>query len=262
MARNTICVEDIVCTLLKNRGEVILGYTNQKRMLKLLVTYREFIQQIIEERGRFGCGDEYHERHHIVPLCMGGKTVENNLIDLLAKEHFIAHKLLAFENPDNLGLVRAYCVMAFTKNKDQKRIELTPEEYEEVRKLVSEKTKEFYADKTNHPNYGKHLSEETRRKIGLANKGTKSSVGRPCSEETRKKIGDANRNPSEETRKRMSESQKRRNLNGGNNPRAKKVIRVSDNYQYACIGDAARDNSISPEVLKKQAKKGLYIIAD
>lgn len=38
---------------------------------------------------------EYKETHHIVPRCMGGTNLPSNLVDLTAKEHFIAHLLLA-----------------------------------------------------------------------------------------------------------------------------------------------------------------------
>lgn len=34
--------------------------------------YQNYIMQILNTRGCFGCGEEYHERHHIVPRCMGG----------------------------------------------------------------------------------------------------------------------------------------------------------------------------------------------
>ena len=61
--------------------------------------YREFIDNILQTRGRFNCGDEYHERHHITPKCMSGANDENNLIDLFAREHFEAHRLLALDNP-------------------------------------------------------------------------------------------------------------------------------------------------------------------
>ena len=67
----------------------------------LEVTYEEFINNILETRGRNGCGDEYHETHHIVPKCMGGSNDKENLIDLFAREHFEAHRLLALENPEN-----------------------------------------------------------------------------------------------------------------------------------------------------------------
>lgn len=65
------------------------------------MTYLNFINDIIKTRGRFSCGDKYHEKHHIVPRCMNGTDDEDNLIDLYAKEHYEAHRLLALENPDN-----------------------------------------------------------------------------------------------------------------------------------------------------------------
>ena len=58
------------------------------------MTYKEFIDNILETRGRFGC-EGYKERHHIIPKCMGGTNDETNLIDLYAREHFDAHKMLA-----------------------------------------------------------------------------------------------------------------------------------------------------------------------
>jgi hypothetical protein len=103
------------------------------------MTYQEFINNILQTRGRFMDGNEYHERHHIIPRCKNGSNDESNLIDLFAKEHFIAHKLLAEENMDDDQLVHAYMLMAFVKDGNQKRYELTPEEYEEARKIHSKR---------------------------------------------------------------------------------------------------------------------------
>lgn len=98
------------------------------------MTYIEFINNILDTRGRFNCGNEYHERHHILPKCMGGTDVENNLIDLYAREHFIAHKLLADEHPDEEKLIYALWCMSNIKNEHTfNRYELTPEEYEEAK---------------------------------------------------------------------------------------------------------------------------------
>lgn len=102
------------------------------------MNYQEFIHNILHTRERFMDDDEYHERHHIVPRCKGGTDNTENLVDLFAKEHFIAHKLLALENMDDDKLVHAYMLMAFVKDHNQKRYELTPEEYEEARKIHSE----------------------------------------------------------------------------------------------------------------------------
>lgn len=150
------------------------------------ITYEEFINNILETRGRFGCGDEYHEEHHIKPRCMGGDNNQDNLIDLFAREHFIAHKLLAKENPENDSLNFAWTCMAFLKNDHHKRYELTPEEYEEAKKKLrkiiakanarrvwSEESKQKLSNTIsgeNHPWFGRHHSEESRIKMSKAQK--------------------------------------------------------------------------------------------
>lgn len=100
-------------------------------------TYDEYIQNILDTRGRFGIPKgEYKERHHIIPRCVGGTDDEDNLIDLYAKEHFIAHKLLYEEDKENKQLARAWIMMSVIA-KNQKRYILTAEEYDEIRKLIS-----------------------------------------------------------------------------------------------------------------------------
>lgn len=123
------------------------------------MTYDEFIQNILDTRGRFSCGDEYHERHHIKPKCLGGTNDEENLIDLYAREHFIAHQLLAEENPENYKLKYAYWNMCQCKGSDcQDRYVPTPEEYERCRIFCHEAM-----SGKNHPLYGKHLSKKNTR---------------------------------------------------------------------------------------------------
>ena len=165
-------------------------------------TYEEFIDNILNTRGRFSCGEEYHERHHILPRCMGGSDDDDNLIDLFAREHFIAHKLLAKENPENDKLTYAWWMMSHVKDKNQQRVEITPEEYEEARTAFSEvhsaiisqilkghkvsaesriKISINHADVSaeNNPMYGKHHTEEAKLRVSNANKGRKS-VRRNC----------------------------------------------------------------------------------
>lgn len=134
------------------------------------LTYKDFINNIIKVRGRFACGDEYHEKHHILPKCMGGTDGKDNLIDLFAREHFEAHRLLALENPENEKLVYAWHLMSFRKNKDRVTHIVTAEEYEEAREIFSI-TKSNAMRGENNPNYGKHHSDETKQKISKANKG-------------------------------------------------------------------------------------------
>lgn len=245
------------------------------------ITYEEFIQNILETRGRFNCGDEYHERHHVVPRCMEGNDNEDNLIDLFAREHFIAHKLLAEENPDNDKLTYAWWMMAHIG-----KVEISAEEYENARKAFSEVMK------------GKTCSEEARQKISAANKGrirteewsrkqSDSHRGKVHSEETRKKMGDARRGErnhnygkkfSDETRQKISEGHKgkepwnkgkkaseefcRKNSEvhkglqvGANNPNARKVIRLSDNYIYDTMKDCAYDNNMTIKMIYSRCRK-------
>lgn len=218
------------------------------------MTYIEFINNILNTRGRFNCGNEYHERHHIIPKCCGGTDDEDNLIDLFPREHYIAHKLLAEENPEHVGLAAALHLMTFGGADHQDRYLPTPEEYEEAKLRFVRLTKERFKDKTNHPNWGKHLSEETKEKIRQGNYGNKNSLGRIMSEETRKKIGDANRNPSEETRQKMSKSQKEIHK-GDKSSSAKKVIRLSDGKIYSCGLYAAEENGINYSTFKSRIQR-------
>lgn len=190
------------------------------------ITYKEFIQDILDARGRFNCGDEYCERHHIIPRCLDGTNDEDNLIDLYAREHFIAHKLLAKENPDNNNLIHAWALMSRINNHNGIYM-LTPEEYEEARKAYIALMK------------GKTLSEEHRMKIGKANKGrivsqdarlavAKANANRIWTEESRQKLSNSisgenhplfGTHPTEETRRKLSESHSGL-LSGDKNPRA------------------------------------------
>ena len=178
------------------------------------LTYEEFINNILDTRGRFACGDEYHERHHIVPKCMDGGDEEENLIDLFAREHFEAHRLLALENPDNNSLVYGWTMMAFVKDKNQERYELTPEEYEEARiklsELTSRRMKELWEDdeyrkRTSEARKRENLSEETLAKLAEASRGRKHT------EEEKRKIGNAHRGKlvSKETRQKLSVSHRK-----------------------------------------------------
>ena len=175
------------------------------------MTYEEFINDILETRGRFACGDEYHERHHIVPRCMGGTNDEDNLIDLFAKEHFEAHRLLALENPENDKLTYAWWIMAHTNKSNQRDYEITAEEYEEARIIVSQKistmNKGRFAGEKNyfygihwcgqeHPMYGRKHTEESKKKISESLKGRMAgennpNYGKSMGEEQKKKISES-----------------------------------------------------------------------
>lgn len=210
-------------------------------------TYQDFIQNILNTRGRFNCGDKYYETHHIVPKCMGGTNDENNLIDLFAKEHFIAHKLLSIEYPDNNSLVLAWTCMAFPKNAAQQRCEISPEEYEEAKEALSKIMS------------GRVVSDETKRKI------SESRKGKPLSLETKQKLSKAlkGRVVSEETRRKMSESSIGRQFSEehrANISKAKKNQPFSEAQQLAlaavCEANKGRKHSEEAKAKISAGNKG------
>ncbi len=187
-------------------------------------TYDQFIKDILEKRGRFNCEENfYKERHHILPKSKGGDNSTENLIDLYGREHFIAHKLLAKENPSDKQLTFAWWMMAHCFGRDyQDRYQVSPEEYEdakqkasveiskmkkgfkfseESKKKMSESHKRLQVGE-NHPLFGKHPSIEAREKM------SKSKKGKKLSKEIREKISEGHKNPSQETRNKISKGLK------------------------------------------------------
>ena len=255
------------------------------------LTYEEFINNILETRGRFNCGDEYHERHHVVPKCIGGADDKENLIDLFAREHFIAHKLLALENPKNKGLVYAWwCMVTANGKHTDDAYKLTPEEYEEIRIMYSKsvtgennpmfgkthsietrrKISENHADVSgeNNPNYGKPRSDETKQKLSELRKGKftgedSSFYGKKHTEEAKQKMSEKRKGKftGEDNpfygKKHTEETKKKISISNsrGNSTRARRIIRLFDLKVYDCLLDVMDDNKISKSTLIDRCKR-------
>lgn len=241
------------------------------------ITYEEYIQNILNARGRFGCGSEYHEKHHIVPKCLGGSDNKDNFIELFAKEHFEAHRLLALENPNNDKLVYAWFAMSHQKNQHQQRYEVSGEEYEEAKQAwCRQYSKSISGERhwdvsgKNNPMYGKRHTEEVRQKISQINKGRPNPMkGKKYSSEFCKKLSEKakerlknkknhnmyGKHHSEETKRKISESQKERLKNPENHPMARKIIRLSDLRVYGYLNKAAQENNIHKSTLIKYCKQ-------
>ena len=217
------------------------------------ITYKEFIDNILETRGRFACGEEYHETHHIIPKCIGGNNDEDNLIDLFAREHFEAHRLLALENPENKKLIHAWWMMSTMLDSKQRRVQITPQEYEEARNRFSQSMMG-----ENNPMYGKpshrrgaHLTDEQKQYLREINLGERNpKYGKQLSAETKAKISSANlgKIASKEARLNMSNAHLGKNM-GVDSSRAKKIAQYGLDGTlikvWDCISDAARDLNVS-----------------
>lgn len=105
--------------------------------------YLNLIQRAKTEDRQKGFGI-YFEEHHIVPKCLSGTDLSENLVLLTAKEHYLAHHLLHKIYKNNKSLFLAYHFMCYTKNQNN----ITAKEYENLRKLNQQ-----YNLSTNNPNY-------------------------------------------------------------------------------------------------------------
>lgn len=68
------------------------------------MNYNSHYIKLIEKASVRVSNTEYVERHHIIPLCLGGDNRPSNLVSLTAREHYVAHLLLAKIYGDRLWI--------------------------------------------------------------------------------------------------------------------------------------------------------------
>ena len=169
---------------------------------------------------------EYGEVHHIIPKSCNGPEEAWNKVKLTPEEHYRAHYLLTFIYPqgrEHHCMVKAWGRLHFD---GKRKVAISEEEYGRLRRELHEahqgKAATFF---------GKHHTEETKRRISNSHKGVPSPnrgrklpprteehrikismalKGKKFTEEHRRRIGEANhrRKVSQETRRKMSESHK------------------------------------------------------
>lgn len=73
------------------------------------MNYQRIYHDLVQ-RGKRRVSDRavYTESHHIVPRCMGGDDTNVNLVELTAREHFLAHWLLHKIHPKNFKVLAAW----------------------------------------------------------------------------------------------------------------------------------------------------------
>jgi hypothetical protein len=81
--------------------------------------YQKIYKQLIEQgKNRMLTG--YKETHHIIPRCMNGTNTPDNLVELTAREHFLAHWLLCEIYPNSADLKYAFWAMCRSSNNQQR----------------------------------------------------------------------------------------------------------------------------------------------
>jgi hypothetical protein len=120
--------------------------------------YTRIYNQIVE-RAQTRKLKGYIEKHHIIPKCIKGLNIKENIVELTAREHFLCHRLLCEIYPKEPKLWYALWLMAIGKRK-WKSIDpykTTSKEYERI-KLEFIKRKK-----------GNSISEQHKAKIGKNN---------------------------------------------------------------------------------------------
>jgi hypothetical protein len=134
------------------------------------MNYEKIYNQLID-RARTRKLEVYKERHHIIPRCIGGTDDIDNLVELTAREHFIAHKLLCKIYPNIKGIQLAFWAMVVYKSKkNQRTYKISNREYESIRLSVIDIIRETQRNREHLPH-----SIETKQKISTALKGKSKS---------------------------------------------------------------------------------------
>ena len=133
--------------------------------------YKKIYDNLIQDAINNPKLDDYKEKHHIVPICMGGSDDLLNLVKLTARQHYLAHWLL-YKIHKTSSLVHAWHSMSRIGVGQEKRsVNAHLFEYckKERSKILSEKTK----GKGNNF-YGKMHTDKTRKIISEKNLGKKT----------------------------------------------------------------------------------------
>lgn len=218
-----------------------------------IVDYQGIYSRLVEKRRNSPLPeDEYCEIHHIVPKSEGGSDEPDNLVKLTAREHYVAHLLLArIYNDFNM-----WCAVWMMSN--DKRRPITSHQYESARKnrsrLMSRHmkllAKEGHIDKWKFSQLGKRLSENAKKNLSVKMKGNQNGIGvHNISEEGRRKMSAAHKGKvvSQETRKKLS-------LAGKGRTPHNKGAHLSDE-QKEKLRQANLGKKQSPETISKRTAK-------
>lgn len=185
------------------------------------MNYQKIYNNLITKRQNEILSKEiYGEKHHIIPKCLGGTDDKSNLVRLTAREHYIAHLLLA-KIHNTFGLYSAVIYMQ-TSRIENRKFKFNSRLYQKIR--------EEFARKISANNKGKKrkpFSDEHKRKLSESHKGERNIMfGKTHSEEARQKIAEArkgknnhpNWKPNKEQCKKISEEAKNRLSDKTNHP--------------------------------------------
>lgn len=208
------------------------------------MNYQAHYDRLIERaQNRTILQTSYKEMHHIVPKCMGGTDDVNNLVELFAEEHLIAHLLLSKIYPNNEKLLHSVFRMSQIRR-------YTNKEYGWLRQKYSSYMK------TNNPmfneNIRKKMSNSRKGKlVGNENPSKREDVRETLSKAVAKSWENA-----DERKKAFSEK-----FSGSNNP-ASKLYHITDPNGILYVVDGTLEkftnsNGLSINILRNWVNRGI-----
>lgn len=169
--------------------------------------YRKTYDRLIQKRrdNPITKADCYCETHHIVPRSEGGSDDDTNLVNLTAREHYIAHLLLA-RIYDDFKMWAAVLYMRIG-HKEREQSKFNSRLYEVARIRFGAEVSKMKKGKPNMRLRGRLLPDWHRMKLSESHKGRRNYWwGRHLSDEHKMRLSESHKreNISQETRRKMS----------------------------------------------------------
>jgi hypothetical protein len=222
--------------------------------------YTKIYFSIIDTAKEKDYGDEYTEKHHIIPRCMGGGN-GRNLVALSAREHFICHWLLIYMVDEEVKYKLQFAFYNMCrKSENQQRY--NSRSYEYAKKHLLEACKKRKTTKGyKHSEETKELFREQRKNLVVISKDDKVKrvkddelnvfleegwvlgnkviniggennpmYGKKHSPETKRKISEKAKNRENKTKgmRRPWLSERNRKLKGTKKPHLEKIYILTD----------------------------------
>ena len=112
------------------------------------MNYAVIYESLIDKRRKFPLSKStgYCERHHYIPRCMGGGNEKWNVVNLTAKEHFIAHHLLCKINPNEIKLLNAFIAMCTKTTRQKRQVHISAKRYEMLKHVYGQMRRLMFSE--------------------------------------------------------------------------------------------------------------------
>ena len=139
------------------------------------MNYQRHYDALIQKAINRSKPDGYTEKHHIVPRSLGGSDDPNNLVVLTAREHCIAHLLLARIHGGRMWAAAMYMMGKF-KILSSRTYAYTREEFIKYKSSSMIGNKNYMFGKTHTDEVRKILSESSSKRIGSKSNRFKGAI--------------------------------------------------------------------------------------